>query len=130
MDERRERRLAGILGAFLLLGTVGILLWGRLGRLNLTAAVAVQMALLGGSGLCNVVAAGQTLLTDRIPWHRWHGVGNVLLGGSLPVGIVGSGDSSVLAAVTALGALVPAAMGVDLIVFDGRFTHGESFRGS
>lgn len=50
------------------------------------------------------------------------GLGNILLGLSLPLGFVGTELDVVLLLVAGLGGLSFAAMGLDLFVFHGRYT--------
>jgi hypothetical protein len=51
-------------------------------------------------------------------------LGNVLLGLSLPLGLLDSGPD-VFLVVVALGGLSLAAMGVDMLAFHGKYTRGE-----
>jgi hypothetical protein len=125
MNERRERRLVGAVGAFLLLVTAGALMWGGIGAFGRTPTAALQLVFLGAAGVCNVVAAARTPLTDRIPWYRWSGLGNVLLGASLPLGVIGPSGEPSLAVVTVGAGLALALVGIDLLAFHGRYTRGE-----
>lgn len=127
MNERHERRLAGVIGAFLLLVATGGVLLG--GVLHAAPRTVVQFALLWLAGVCNVVAASCRPLTDRVPWYRWSGVASVLLGVSLPLGFLGSGETPFLAALGGLGGLSVAAIGIDLALFRGRHTRGETVGG-
>jgi hypothetical protein len=123
MNERRNRRLSGGIGVFLLVVAGGALAF--LGDDALANPVfLVQVTLLGLAGVCDIVAATDTVLTDRVAWYQWSGLGNVLLGISLPLGMVTSGID-VFLLVVAVGGLSLAAMGVDMAVFHGRYTRGD-----
>jgi hypothetical protein len=124
VNERRERRLAGGIGLFLVLVATGGFLLGD--ALHAAPRTAVQLGLLWLAGACDVVAALRSPLTDRVPWYRWSGVANVLLGLSLPLGFLGPGEDPLLAALVGLGGLSLAALGVDLALFRGRHTRGEA----
>jgi hypothetical protein len=122
MNERRNRRLGGALGVFLLVVAGGALaLAGR--DVPARPALLAQVTCLGAAGVADVVAATDGRLTDRWAWYRWRGLGNVLLGLSLPLGFLGDGGGWLLV-VTGVGGLSLAAMGVDLLVFAGRYTRG------
>ena len=121
-----ERRLSGGVGVFLLFIAAGML--ALLGTDALDSPVLLaQTTLLGLAGVCDIVAATETSLTDRLAWYRWSGLGNILLGVSLPLGFTGSTDPGGLAllAVVALGGLSLAAMGIDMLAFHGKYTRGE-----
>ena len=126
MNERRNRQLSGLIGVFLLVAAVGA--FALLGTGMFTEPLFfLQATLLGLAGICDVVAATDSTLTDRLAWYRWSGLGNILLGVSLPLGFAGSMDPSGLAllAVVTLGGLSLAAMGVDMLAFHGKYTRGE-----
>ena len=126
MNEKRNRRLTGGVGVFLLCIGGGIL--ALLGTHALDSPVLLAQALLLGlAGVVDIVAATDTALTDRIAWYRWSGLGNVFLGISLPLGFVGTETPGgfVLLAVVALGGLSLAALGVDMLAFHGKYTRGE-----
>jgi len=123
MNERRDRRLSAVLGVFLLVVAGSALALFSVGRLE-TPVVFAQAALLGAAGVCDVVAATDSQLTDRWAWYRWNGLGNVLLGLSLPLGSVGSSDGTLFLAVTGVGGLSLAAIGFDMLVFHGRYSRG------
>jgi hypothetical protein len=126
MDERRERRVNAVVGVFLLVITIGALVFGG-GIRDLLAApiTAAQLGLLGAAGVCNVVAATRTPLTGWVYWYQWGGVGNVLLGGSMLVRVLDPGAGAGLTVATGAVGLLIAAMGVDLAVFRGQYTRGE-----
>ena len=122
MNERRNRQLSGIIGVFLVV--VAGSAFALLGDGALDAPVLLaQIGLLGLAGLCDIAAVRDTVLTDLLAWYRWSGLGNVFLGLSLPLGLLDSVD--VLLVVVAIGGLSLAAMGIDMLVFHGKYTRGE-----
>lgn len=124
MNVRRNRQLSGVVGGFLVLVSTGAFL--LLGPSLLGApALFAQVTLLGLAGVADLVAATDTALTDRWAWYRWSGAGNVLLGLSLPLGFVGGGGEVFFLGVTAVGGLTLAAMGLDMLVFHGKYTRGK-----
>ena len=123
MNEGFSRRLSGIVGTFLVLVVGGVLLLG--GSLVARPATVVQLALLGLAGVVDLVAAIDTRLPARIAWYRWGGLGNILLGMSLPLGFVGTDNNLVFLGILGVGGLTLAAMGVDMLVFHGRYTRGK-----
>lgn len=125
MNERRERRLAGAVGVFLLLVTSGALLLGGIRNVGATPVAAVQLMFLTGAGVCSLTAAVRTPLTDWVPWYQWSGLGNVLLGASLPLGVAGPSGDLFFAVVTGIGGLTLVLMGIDLLAFDGQYTRSE-----
>lgn len=125
MNESRERRLNGVVGVFLLLVAVGAVALAPSLLINLTTAA--QLILLGLAGICDVVAALQSPLTAQISWYRWSGVGDILLGLSLPLGFLDPSSEPVFAVVVGFGGRSLAAMGIDLVLFHGRYTRGNSF---
>lgn len=86
-----------------------------------------QVLLVGLAGVCNLVAAVDRHLTDAWAWYQWSGLGNVLLGLSLPLGFVGSADALLFLLVTGVGGLSLAAIGVDMLAFHGAYTQGTRF---
>ncbi|AHG01125.1 hypothetical protein HALLA_17415 [Halostagnicola larsenii XH-48] len=123
MNERRNRRLSGVVGAFLLLVSGGGIALLGTGGLEVSTFL-VQVTLIGLAGVFDIVAATDTGLTDRWAWYRWSGAGNVLLGLSLPLGLAGSG-SLFFFLLTAVGGVSLAAMGIDMLAFHGKYTRGE-----
>ena len=123
MDERRNRRLSGLVGAFLLVvaAAAGVLAGSDL---LATPALLVQVLLLGLAGVCDLAATGLVGLPDGVAWYQASGLGNVLLGVSLPLGFSGT-SSLALLAVTAVGGFALAAMGIDMLAFHGKYTRGE-----
>jgi hypothetical protein len=121
---RNRRRLNGLLGVFLVGVAVGAgVLFG--GNLLGRPALFSQVVLVGMAGICDLIAA-----TDRNPpghwaWYQWSGLGNILLGISLPLGFVGSSDALFFLLVTSVGGLSLAAIGVDMLAFHGVYTHGD-----
>lgn len=130
MNERRQRQLSGIVGAFLLLvAAAGIALLG--GDFAGEPAFLAQVSLLGLAGLADVTAAVDSPLTDRLAWYRWNGLGYILLGLSFPFGFVETGgvEGVALLVTTVAGGLSLAAMGVDLLAFHGKYTRSERLDG-
>lgn len=125
MNERRNRRISAVVGVFLVLiaGSIALLA----GNLLETPVVLLQVTLLGLAGVVDVVAATGTRLTDRWAWYQWSGLGNVLLGVSLPLGFAGSGNWFLFVVVAGIGALSLGVMGVDMLVFHGKYTRGDRF---
>lgn len=126
MNEQRNRHLTGGVGVFLLLIAGGMAALVGTSIVDSPVLLA-QVGLLGVAGLCDVIGATDTPLTGRFAWYRWSGLGNVLLGVSLPFGFAGTetpGGLALLAVVT-LGGLSLAAMGLDMLAFHGKYTRGE-----
>ncbi|WP_251342449.1 hypothetical protein [Haloplanus halophilus] len=121
MDTNTHRRLCGVLGVGLLaLAGGGVALVGA--ALFRTPTTAVQVVLIGAAGLLDAVAAFRNPVTARIDWFRLGGLANVALGLALPVGVLGwggGGRGTLLLAVTALGGLSLAAIGVDMALYAG-----------
>lgn len=121
---RNRRRLNGLLGVFLVGIAVGAgALFGGdiLGR----PALVSQVVLLGLAGVCDLFAAIDRNPTNHWAWYQWSGIGNILLGISLPLGFVGSSDTLFFLLVTSVGGLSLAAIGVDMLAFHGVYTHGD-----
>lgn len=118
-----HRRLCGAIGVGLLLTASAAAALVGVSGLRRAPATATQVGLLGITGVLDLLAAFENPLTERIDWYRLGGVANVALGMALPVGVLGwSGHGTggtMLLAVTALGGLALAAIGVDLVVFAG-----------
>ncbi|ELZ16031.1 hypothetical protein C476_17497 [Natrinema limicola JCM 13563] len=123
MNERRNRQLSAIVGTFLVLIAGGVVLLVE--NLLKTPLLLSQVTLLGLAGIFDIVAATDTRLTDRWAWYQWSGLGNILLGLSLPLGFVGSENSLFLVLVAAIGGLSLAAMGIDMLVYHGQYTRSE-----
>lgn len=90
------------------------------GDLLATPVLAMQVTMIALAGACDLVAA-----TDGFggwAWYRWSGLGNILLGLSLPMGFVGTAWDSLFVLVTGLGGLSLATMGLDMVVFHGTYT--------
>jgi|AntRauTorcE11898_2_1112593.scaffolds.fasta_scaffold07517_2 hypothetical protein len=124
MNVRRNRRLSGVIGAFLILLAVGVVTLVGTDLVSEPLLLA-QAALLGVAGVCDIVAATDTALTERWGWYQWSGLGNILLGFALPLAFVGSGEQLFILGVTAIGGLSLAAMGLDMVAFHGKYTRGE-----
>lgn len=121
VSDRTQRRLNGVLGVFLLGVTgVGIALLGS--DLFSRPALVAQIALLGLAGICDVLAVTSRLAVLR--WYQWSGLGNVLLGLSLPLGFAGFA-SPVYVLLVLVGGLSLAALGVDMLLFHGEYTRSE-----
>jgi hypothetical protein len=116
-----HRRLCGALGvALLVLVGGGVALAGA--GLFRAPTTAVQVVLIGATGVLDVVAAFENPVTDRIEWFRLGGLANVTLGLALPVGVLGwagGASGTFLLVVTALGGLSLAAMGADVALYAG-----------
>jgi hypothetical protein len=121
VTDRAQRRLNGVLGVFLLVvAGVGIVLLG--GELDSEPMLAVQIALLGLAGLCDVLAAVEKL--PGLRWYQWSGLGNILLGFSLPLGFSGFA-SPVYVVLMLVGGLSLAALGGDMLLFHGEYTRSS-----
>ncbi|WP_380676555.1 hypothetical protein [Salinigranum sp. GCM10025319] len=85
--------------------------------------VSVQLFTLALAGACDPLAAVNTRLTGHVPWHKWSGGGSILLGMSLPLGLVPTGgwvtdDLGMLGAMTLAG-LTSASIGFETLLFGG-----------
>lgn len=125
MQPRTHRRLSGVIGVCLLLfvGLV-LLLFGTVG-LDSTATVTQLLALVVAALL--YLAATVAPLTP-LSWYRVHGLGHVVLGVALPLGFVetlGRGGLG-LVLLSGLAGLVIALLGVDMLVFAGRYTYAAA----
>lgn len=121
MHAARHRRLCAVLGAGLLVLVAGLLVvFGA--ALRRSPPLALQAGLLTLAGVLDVAAAGDTTL---VSWYRLSGLANVALGLALPVGLLGwSGEGAwFLFAVTAVGGLALAGVGVDLLAYGGRHVY-------
>jgi hypothetical protein len=118
-DDGNQRRLNAFLGVLLTLVAVGAtVLLGS--ELFATPVLAMQVSMIAVAGICNLVAA-----TDGVggwAWYRWSGLGNTLLGLSLPLGFVGTPWDLIFLLVTGLGGLSLTAIGIDMITFHGTYT--------
>jgi hypothetical protein len=116
---QNQRRLYALSGAFLtaVAAAVAVLLGGGL---LATSVLTVQVSMIALAGICDLVAA--TGGFGGWAWYRWGGLGNILLGLSLPLGFVGTAWDSIFLLVTGLGGLSLTAMGIDLVAFHGRYT--------
>jgi hypothetical protein len=90
-----------------------------------------QVTLLGSGGVAYLLGSVQRLPTGPLAWYQYQGLGNVLVGLSLPLGFLDStiGNEVFFLAVTAIGGLSLAAMGVDMLAFHGQYTRGERLDG-
>jgi len=121
---RNRRRLNGLLGVFLVgvaVGAGALFGEGVLGRPVLVS----QIVLLGVAGVCDLFAAIDRNPTNHWAWYQWSGLGNILLGISLPLGFLSSSDALFFLLVTSVGGLSLAAIGVDMLAFHGVYTHGD-----
>ena len=123
MEHRTKRRLSAVVGTFLLVVAVGVVALVR-GSLVEDPSLAVQTGLVAIAGVFDVAAGFETRLTERVGWYKLSGIGNISLGLSLPFGFVGTMELLPLA-LTVLGGLSLAGMGVDMLLFDGRHVYSE-----
>ncbi|WP_254841044.1 hypothetical protein [Natronomonas marina] len=118
---RTQRRLNAALGVFLL--AVAVVVVTLLGDgLLATPVLAGQVLLVALAGGCDLLAAADR--PGGWAWYRWSGLGNVLLGLSLPLGVFGTAGGSLYLLLAGVGGLSLALLGVDLLVFAGRYTRG------
>jgi hypothetical protein len=126
MNVGLQRRLNGVLGGLLLL-VVGALVALLGAELPGAPVATAQVALLALAGVLDVVAAIDTPITDRVEWWRLSGLAHVLLGAALPLGFLdAAGSEPALLALTALGGLSVAAIGLDMLAFEGRHVYRHS----
>jgi hypothetical protein len=120
MGNRTQRRVSGVIGFALLLFVVFVLVVA--GPPD-SLVIAVQLLTLALAGSCDLIAAIDTRLTGRVPWHKWSGAGSILLGVSLPLGLVPTGgwatDDLGVFVVMLLAGVTVAAIGVEMLCFDG-----------
>ena len=120
MAYRTQRRVSGVVGFVLLLFVAGVLF---LAGLPHSLVISVQLLTLALAGACDLIAAIDTRLTGRVPWHKWSGAGSILLGVSLPLGLVPTGgwvtDDLGMFGVMLLAGLMSAAIGLEMLLFDG-----------
>lgn len=116
---QNQRRLYALSGVFLTAAAAAVtVLLG--GDLLATSVLAIQVSMIVLAGICDLVAATGSF--GGWAWYRWGGLGNILLGLSLPLGFVGTAWDSIFLLVTGLGGLSLTAMGIDLVAFHGRYT--------
>ncbi|MDB9235891.1 hypothetical protein PN419_15545 [Halorubrum ezzemoulense] len=116
---QNQRRLYALSGVFLTAAAAAVtVLLG--GDLLATSVLAIQVSMIALAGICDLVAATGSF--GGWAWYRWGGLGNILLGLSLPLGFVGTAWDSIFLLVTGLGGLSLTAMGIDLVAFHGRYT--------
>ncbi len=123
MNERLNRRISAVVGVFLVLVAGAIVVLG--GGLVETPVLLVQVTLMGVAGVCDIIAAADTRLTARWAWYRWSGLGNIFLGLSLPLGFAESGTGRLFVVGVAIGGLSLGLMGVDMLVYHGKYTRNE-----
>jgi hypothetical protein len=120
MAYRTQRRVSGVVGFVLLLFVAGVLF---LAGLPHSLVISVQLLTLALAGACDLIAAIDTRSTGRVPWHKWSGAGSILLGVSLPLGLVPTGgwvtDDLGMFGVMLLAGLMSAAIGLEMLLFDG-----------
>jgi len=124
-DGQRAGAALVAVGVFLLIisAAVAALFGGALLDRPLLAA---QIGTLAVAGVLDIAAAFDTFLTERVAWYRLSGLGNVFLAVSLPLGLVESVETFPLILVL-LGSTTLAALGVDMVLFDGRHLYSEPF---
>ena len=120
MGYRTQRRVSGVIGFALLLFVAGVL---SLAGPPHSLVVSIQLFTLALAGACDLLAAVDTRLTGRVPWHKWSGAGSILLGVSLPLGLVPTGgwvtDDLGMFVVMMFAGLTSVAIGTELLLFDG-----------
>jgi hypothetical protein len=126
MAYRTQRHVGGVVGFALLLFVAGVLF---LAGTPHSLVVSVQLSALALAGTCDLTAAVDTRLTDRVPWHKWSGAGSVLLGVSLPLGLVpvdgwGTEDLGMFVVMLLAGVTI-AAIGVEMLLFNGEHIFDE-----
>jgi len=122
----RNRQLNALVGGVLLVIVVSVFV-ALGGELLDSPVLAGQVALLGAAGLCDIVAGTDSILTHQFAWYRWSGLGNIFLGSSLPLGGLGFDAGLLLPGALALGGLSLILMGVDMLIFHGRYVRSEPF---
>ena len=123
MERKTKRRLSVVVGVFLLIVSGAVVAVLR-GALFDRPVLAVQVGAVGVAGVLDVLAGFDTRLTERVRWYRLSGLGNIFLGISLPFGLVDTTHTLPLL-LTVLGGLSLAAMGIDMLLFDGRHVYSE-----
>lgn len=123
MERKTKRRLSVLVGVFLLVVSGAVVAVLR-GALFDRPVLAVQVGAVGIAGVLDVLAGFDTRLTERFRWYRLSGLGNIFLGISLPFGLVDTTHTLPLL-LTVLGGLSLAAMGIDMLLFDGRHVYSE-----
>jgi hypothetical protein len=120
MGYRTQRRVSGVIGLALLLFVAGVLFVAGPPH---SLVVSIQLTALALAGTCDTISAVDTQLTDRIPWHKWSGAGSILLGVSLPLGLVPTGgwgtDDLGMFMLMLLAGVTIAAIGLEMLFFDG-----------
>ncbi|MFP4174226.1 MAG: hypothetical protein ACLFSW_00410 [Halobacteriales archaeon] len=123
MEHRTQRRLSAVVGVFLLVITAAVVAVFR-GSLLDRPLLAAQVGALAVAGVLDIAAAFDTPVTERVAWYRLSGLGNVFLAVSLPLGLFESAETLPLLLVV-LGSTTLAAIGFDMLVFDGRHVYSE-----
>jgi hypothetical protein len=116
---QNQRRLYALSGTFLtaVAAAAAVLLGGGL---LVTPVLTIQVSMVALAGICDLVAAIGGF--GAWAWYRWGGLGNILLGLSLPLGFVGTPWDLIFLLVTGLISLYLTVMGLDLFAFHGRYT--------
>jgi uncharacterized membrane protein HdeD (DUF308 family) len=127
MGYRTQRRVSGVIGLALLLFVAGVLFVAGPPH---SLVVSVQLSALALAGACDTISAVDTRLTDRVPWHKWSGAGSILLGVSLPLGLIPTGggwgtEDLGMFVVMLLAGVTVAAIGVEMLCFDGEHIFDE-----
>jgi len=125
MNETRNRQIGAVGGVFAVLVSLGVTALVGTAMIQRPVLLA-QVGLLGPGGVAHLLGGLDSLRTGPLAWYQWQGLGNILVGLSLPLGFAGQNSAYPLVLfVTALGGISLAAMGVDLLAFHGRFTREE-----
>ena len=123
MEHGTQRRLSAVVGVFLLVISAAVAAIFR-GALIDRPLLAAQIGSLAVAGVLDIAAAFDTPLTERVAWYRLSGLGNIFLAVSLPLGLIESAETLPLILVV-LGSTTLAAIGIDMVLFDGRHVYSE-----
>jgi hypothetical protein len=123
MERTTQRRLSAAVGVFLLVISAAVVAIFR-GALIDRPLLTAQIGTLAVAGVLDTAAAFDTPLTQRVAWYRLSGLGNLFLAASLPLGLVESSWFPNIV-VSVLGGLTLAAIGFDMLLFDGRHIYSE-----
>ena len=123
MERKTKRRLSVVVGVLLLVVSGAVVALMR-GALFDRPVLAVQVGAVGIAGVLDIVAGFGTRITERVAWYKIAGLGNIFLAVSLPLGFVDPVRTLPLV-VGLLGVVLFGAMGIDMLLFDGRHVYSE-----